>query len=296
MTEKNRTEFIKFREIKRELTPTEVKIVNFIENNTEETIRMSITDLAYKCEGSESGIVRFCKKLGFKGYQELKIALAQKAATVDEIKQLQQDVELGDSVKDICKKVCRATVQSLHDTESITKYADVERAVKLVTEAKSLSFYGMGGSGVVATDSFYRFSKLGKPCYIYTDAHSQLNRSLMTKTRDVIIAVSHSGRSRDLLLALTTAKKNGASLIAVTQFGNSPITKVADVVLYTSSNETVFRHDAMASRIAETVLLDSLFTSAAITCYKEVVKYNEESWKLIESLRINNIKELETIE
>lgn len=232
--------------------------------------------------------------MGYKGYQELKIALAQNVVSYSQVKQIQQDIELSDTVSDICKKVFNATIQSLRDTESILNSDDIKTAVEYITGANSISFYGIGGSGVVATDAFYRFSKLGISCHLFTDSHSQINRSLMTKADDVIIAISHSGKTKDVLMAVNIAKENQAKVIAVTQFGNSPITKISDVILCTSSNETVFRHEAMASRIAEQAILDSLFVAASMTRYKDVVKNYEKSWKLSESMRINNIKDLKT--
>jgi RpiR family carbohydrate utilization transcriptional regulator len=283
-----------FREMKESLTPTEEKIVAFIEGNISEMIRLSISELAARCDASESGIVRLCKKMGFKGYQDMKIALAQYVASNDEVKHLQQDVELGDSVAEICTKVFNATVQSLRDTESVLSTQNMEQAVNWIQNAGSINFYGVGGAGAVATDAYFRYLKLGIPCQAFTDAQNQINRSLTLGEKDVIVAISHSGKTRDLLLSLKTAKERGAKIIAVTQMGKTPITKLADLVFYTSSNETVFRHDAMASRIAEMVILDSLFVCGAIKNYKSVVRFYEESFELFESLRVDTIKTIKT--
>lgn len=286
------SKLIEFREIADELTPTEVRIVEYIEKNFDATVEMSITELACNCKASESGIVRLCKKMGFKGYQELKIALAKKQAGSNKAKHLMQDVELNDSTETICRKIFGATVQALKDTQDILKASEMERAVELVNAAHSINFYGLGGSGVVANDAYFRFSKLGLLCNVFIDSHSQLTRSLLTGPKDLIVAISHSGCSKDLLIALTKAKANKTPILAVTQFGNSPITKLADVTLFTSSQETIFRHDAMASRIAETVLLDSLFTCAAVTRYEEVIKYYDSSWEALKHMRVESLKDL----
>lgn len=280
------------REIKKELTPKEVKIVEYIEKNDQEVMRYSITELALKCDSSETSIVRLCKKMGFKGYQEFKIALAQNASGNQSIKHLQQDVELGDSSIDIAKKVFQASVQALHDTATILSQENLDAAVELLTKAKVISFFGVGGAGAVATDAYHRFCKLQKPCQLFTDYYSQINKSLVVDAGDLIIAVSHSGKTRDILVSLQQAKERNAKIIAVTQFGNSPITKLADIVFFTSSNETAFRHDAMASRIAEMAILDSLFTCAAFTDYQKVVSLHEESWKLFEKVKIDNLKNI----
>lgn len=278
------------REIKKELTPKERVIIEYIEKNSQEVISDSITELALKCESSESSIVRLCKKMGYKGFQELKIALAQSGPMNDTAKYLQQDVEQGDSKKDIAIKVFNTSVQALTDTVTILTEENVEKAVKLIEDSRVISFFGVGGAGVVATDAYHRFCKLKKPCQLFTDYYSQINKGLVADENDVIIAISHSGKTRDILVSLQKAKENRAKIIVITQFGNSPITKLADVVFYTSSKETAFRHDAMASRIAELAILDSLFTCTAFEDYQGVVERYEESRKIVQNVKYEHSK------
>lgn len=290
--EEKKTELMVLREIKKELTPKEAEIVEFIEQNDQDVIRCSITELALKCKASESSIVRLCKKMGYKGFQEFKIALAQNPSSEGRVKYLQQDVELGDSAGDISAKVFHASIQALKDTATILTPENMEKAVELIGKAKIISFFGVGGAGVVAMDAYHRFCKLQKPCEVFTDYYSQINKSLIVGEDDLVIAVSHSGKTRDVLVSLQQAKKNHARVIAITQFGNSPITKLADIVFYTSSNETAFRHDAMASRIAEMTILDSLFTCAAFKDYQKVVDLYETSYQMFQNVKFDNLKNI----
>ncbi|WP_418746802.1 MurR/RpiR family transcriptional regulator [Frisingicoccus sp.] len=292
----NKPGLVVLREIKKELTPKEVKIVEFIEQNQENVMRYSITELAIKCNSSESSIVRLCKKIGYKGFQEFKIALAQNTSENYSSKYLQQDVEPGDSKKDIAIKVFNASAQALMDTVTILTEEKIENGMKLIAEAEKISFFGVGGAGVVATDAYHRFCKLKKPCQLFTDYYSQVNKSLVADEHDLIIAISHSGKTRDILVSLQNAKNNNAKIIAITQFGNSPITQLADVVFFTSSKETAFRHDAMASRIAEMAILDSLFTCSAFDDYQEVVERYERSWEMFQSTKSDNIKNIKKCE
>lgn len=283
---------VALREIKKELTPKETKIVEFIEQNDQDVMRYSITELALKCNSSESSIVRLCKKIGYKGFQELKIALAQNTSEQYSSKYLQSDVEPGDSKRDIAAKVFDASIQALMDTMTILTDEKLENGMKLIAEAEKISFFGVGGAGVVATDAYHRFCKLKKPCQVFTDYYSQVNKSLVADENDLIIAISHSGKTRDVLVSLQNAKNNCAKIIAITQFGNSPITQLADVVFFTSSRETAFRHDAMASRIAEVAILDSLFTCSAFEDYQGVVERYERSWKVFQRTKSDNINDI----
>lgn len=288
--------FTLFQEMKNDLTPKENDIIEYIEKNSKEVIGLTITELSEKCNVSVSGVVRACKKMGFKGYQEFKIFLAQNIDIKNEIKYLQQDIETNDSIQDIYNKVFNATIQDLKDTVKVMSSDNMEQAVKMINSAKSISFFGVGGAGVVATDAYYRFSKLNIPCQAYIDSHNQINQALMMDKDSIIIAISHSGKTRDILISLDIAKKRGIKIIAITQVGNTPITKLADLYFFTNSKETAFRHDAMASRIVEITLLDSMFTCAAFKNYKNIVKYYDESWKVFRSMQINSIKELNKLD
>lgn len=283
--------FIRLKEIENDLTPSDRKVSDYIMEHREEIIYLSITDLAQRCKVSESTIVRLCKKLRLKGYQELRVELAREIASP--VKQIHEMVNLTDTVQDIQKKVFQAAAQSLYDTSKILAIDCLEKAIEWIKQCNSITFFGIGGSGVIASDAFYRFSKLGIPSHVATDGHSQMNKAIHLQEKDVVIAVSHSGKTRDVIHALDIAKQHGARTIAITQFGHSPITEVADLVLFTSSTETAFRSEAMASRIAQAVLLDTICVAVGLAKYEDVVSNYEKSRKATERMRIKSVREIE---
>lgn len=283
--------FVRLREISESLTSAEKKVADFIVLHREEVIRMSITDLAVKSQGSESTIVRLCKKLRLRGYQELRVALAQ-AAVQPAVKQIHEKVTLEDRPEQTMRKVFQAAAQALSDTESILSNEHLNNTIDFLKNAASITFFGIGASGVIALDAFYRFSKLGIPCHVATDGHSQMNKAILLNERDVVIGISHSGRTLDVLRALDLAKNRGAKVVAITQFGHSPITEIANAVLFTSSRETAFRTEAMASRVAQNVILDALFVSVSLTRYEEVIKNYELTRTYTSDMRVDNIRSL----
>lgn len=284
--------FVKLREIADDLTSAEKKVADYIIRNSDDVIRMSITELAQNSASSESTIVRLCKKLRLRGYQELRMALAQDLVLQSPVKQIHEKVNLTDNVEQIMRKVFQAAGQALSDTESVLSLEHLAKAVEYVKNADSISFYGIGASGVIAMDAYYRFSKLGIKCHYAIDGHSQTTNAVLLKKGDVVVGISHSGRTKDVVRSMDIARKKGVRTIAVTQFGHSPITEVADAVLCTSSRETAFRSEAMASRIAQSVILDSLFVSVALTRYEQVISNYEQAREITEGMRINDIKEL----
>jgi DNA-binding MurR/RpiR family transcriptional regulator len=283
--------FIRMREIERELTSAEKKVSDYILEHPEDVIRLTITELAIQCESSESTIVRLCKKLRFKGYQDLRVALAQDL--VSPVKQIHEQVELNDQTDQIMRKVFQAAVQALHDTETILSAESMKAASQLLKKARSITFFGIGASGVIAQDAFYRFSKLGISCHVASDGHSQMNRAILLSEGDVVIGISHSGRSREVIHAMAIAKERGAKTIAITQFGHSPITEIAEIVLFTSSRETLYRAEAMASRIAQSVILDSLFVDISLDRYEEVLRNYERMKAATRGMKIDDLRDLE---
>lgn len=281
---------IRLRESLNDMTSAERKASEYILQHSQDIINMSITELAQKSQSSESTIVRLCKKIRLRGYQELRVALAQDLASP--VKQIHEKVSLEDSSEQIKSKVFQAAVQALIDTESVLSDEHMNLSVKWIENANNIVFFGIGASGVIALDAFYRFSKLGISCSAATEGHSQLNRAIHLNEGDVVIGISHSGRTRDVIKALHVAKSYGAKTIAITQFGHSPITEVADIILFTSSRETAFRSEAMASRIAQSVILDSLFVAASLSRYEEVIDNYEEAKEVLSDMRIDHVREV----
>lgn len=282
--------FVRLREIEDDLTPSDRKVSDYIKKNKEEIIYLSITDLAQRCKVSESTIVRLCKKLRLKGYQELRVELAREIASP--VKQIHEMVNLTDTVQDIQKKVFQAATQSLNDTSKTVSMDSMEKAIEWIKQCNSITFFGIGASGVIASDAFFRFSKLGIPSYIATDGHSQMNKAIHLSEKDVVVAISHSGKTRDVIHALDLVKKHGARTIAITQFGHSPITEVADLVLFTSSTETAFRSEAMASRIAQAALLDTICVAVSLSKYENVVSNYEKLRNATAGMRIESVREI----
>ncbi|XID92671.1 MurR/RpiR family transcriptional regulator [Paenibacillaceae bacterium WGS1546] len=282
--------FVRLREIMDDLTSAEKKVAEYIAQNIEDVVRLSITELAQKSESSESTIVRLCKKLKLKGYQELRVLLAQES--VSPVKRIHEKVSLTDTEEETMRKVFQAAAQALTDTESVLPVDQMVKAVRYLSEAESITFFGIGASGVIAQDAYYRFSKLGINCFAATEGHSQLNKAILLGEKDVVVGISHSGCTRDVVMALDVARKQGARTIAITQFGQSPIMDAADVVLFTSSRETAFRTEAMASRIAQSAILDSLFVSVSLTRYEQVLSNYDRAKEVSSVMRIGHIRDL----
>ncbi|WP_342043180.1 MurR/RpiR family transcriptional regulator [Bacillus sp. OTU2372] len=248
------------------LRDSEKKIIEFIEQNQDEIIHLSITEVAERSETSESSVVRLCKRLGYKGFQDLKINLAKEVIAPE--KQIHEVIEKGDDVVKIKKKVFQSNIQALYDSIEVCNDEELRKAVDAISNARFIEFYGTGGSGTVAFDAHHKLLKLGIKSFAYNDTILQAMSASVLTNQDVVIGISHTGSNTDVLAALKLAKEAGATIICITNSSKSPITKISDIVLQTASNETLFRTDAISSRIAQLTIIDILVAAVANQQYE----------------------------
>jgi len=273
----------KLRDVADQVTDAEARACEYITSNASFVMNSSLSVVSAASAVSEATIIRLCRKVDLSGYQELRLALAQDHAghIVDAI---HEDVNLDDEPPELLRKVFTGFVNALTDTLRVVDEGQFRGALDAITAAESISFFGLGASGAVAQSAYFRFMRLGIPCYVLTDSSGQLSRVSMMSRGDVVVAISHSGRSPDLIFAVENARKRGAQCITVTQYGQQPLVKASDYVLNTSSVETAFRSEAMASRVAQQALLDALFVGASLPRYEAVAAAIDEHRRLSEQL------------
>jgi RpiR family carbohydrate utilization transcriptional regulator len=225
-------------------------------------IYASVNEVAAAAGVSEATVMRLCRLLGFRGFQDFKIALARELVTP--LQRLHEEVAEGDDAATIVHKVFNANIDALQDTLAVLDMKAMDAAAKWLLEARLILLIGVGTSGPIVTDASNKFFRLGLVVQAITDAHLMMMAAALLTPRDVLLAVSHSGSTRDTVETAKTAKNAGARVICITNNSLSPLTKTADLVLATASRETRFRQEAMASRLCQTSILDSLYTLIAL--------------------------------
>ncbi|MFG6147895.1 MurR/RpiR family transcriptional regulator [Halobacillus sp. B23F22_1] len=240
----------------------EKKIADYILEQPETIIHHTINQVADELDVAESTVFRFCKRIGFKGYQALKIALA--AEIVTPIKDIHEEINDGDSIITVSEKVFHSNSKTLESTLQILDGQAIEEAVDALLQARKIEFYGCGGSAVVALDGYHKFIRTGLLTSTQLDSHMQLMSASQLAEDDVAVIISHSGTTKDSLDVLRVLKEKGIKTIAITNFAKSPLTKEADISLYTVSEETDFRSEAFSSRIAQLSIIDALYTNIMI--------------------------------
>lgn len=243
--------------------PAEKAVAEFVLNNAEQVMQMSVSEAARDIGVGESTVIRFCRALGYKGYQEFKLRLAQDL--VEPVEFIHENITFGDSCADLAQKVFQTNIKAVEDTMKALDTDMVEVAAKALATARRIDIYGVGYSSFTALDAKLKFVRLGLSADAYGDAHLQVMAAASLSSHDVAIGISNSGSTKDVIDALTTARKSGATTIAITNFSPSPITRASDLVLLTASPESPLGGEVLTSRIAQLCVLDVLSVALAVT-------------------------------
>ena len=239
------------------LTKAEQKVAEYILDSAPKVVHLSITELAEAAGSAEATVFRLCQKVGFKGYQHFKIALAQDLHSPGE--PIYREFHKDDSVAILTRKVFANIGEGLQDTLKIIDSSVLERAIDLLDRARRIDAYGAGGSAVIAADIEHRFMRFALPVRAYADSHLQIISAALLQPGDVVIAISHSGANRALLDSVAMAKKSGAATIAITSHMKSPLSELADVSLFGVAREAEIGYEAMVSRIIHLAIVDILY-------------------------------------
>jgi RpiR family carbohydrate utilization transcriptional regulator len=251
------------RELQADLPPKAKQIAELIIAQPESFIHMSITEVAETCGVSEGTTVSFCRRVGVRGFQELKILLARDL--IEPVRQIQEDLHRGDDTATVTDHIFAAHAASLHETRRLLSMESLAKAASLLRQAHRIEIYGIGSSAPIAQDLSYRLLQLGLAAGAVIDSHVQAVSAGMTGPTVTTVTVSHSGSTVETVLATRLAREAGARTIGITRLGKSPLAAHCDVLLYTVANETRYRPEAMSSRVAQLAIIDTLVSCCALT-------------------------------
>ena len=263
------------------LRKSEAKVADYVLANASEVIKMRIVDLASRSEVSEPTVIRFCKAIGFDGFQSFKLQLAQQLGLGSVFTQFA--VEDNDTVADLINKVFDTTVGSLITAREEINSEVLEQAITIISSARRVEFYGFGASGSVAADAQHKFFRLQLSSAAYTDPHIQRMSAISLGPEDVVVAISQSGETQALLQSVALAREAGANVIGLAPH-NTSLSRVCNLAIYVNMEEDLKSFTPVSSRIAHLVVIDVLATGVARhrkPLLKEHLKRLEKSQKAL---------------
>ncbi|WP_249869035.1 MurR/RpiR family transcriptional regulator [Oceanobacillus saliphilus] len=244
-----------------QFSKTEKKISTYILNHAELIPNMTTKELANKADVSEASVIRFPKKIGIGSFKTFKIVLAQELAVKEEYITDFSILQKKDSPYEMFQKVVHVNKNAIESTMESVDKKELEEAVTALKNARKIVFYGVGGSAIAAMDALYKFTKLGFQVEFNLDFHYMLSRVPHLNSEDVFVAISMSGRTKDILDLAKLSQEKGAKVIAITNMNKSPLYKKADIRLATPNVEQDFRIGSITSRMTQLTIVDSLYIS-----------------------------------
>jgi len=248
------------------LSNAESKVAQYVLANYNDVLNCTISELADKAGASDASVLRFCRRIGYKGYHEFKIDIARDM--IPHHQHLNSRFGPNESTETICHKIFQSEIEALTETLMILDMNMLEAAAAAIAAANRVEIFGSGGSGVVALDAQHKFLKIGIKVAAYTDTDSQAMSASLLGEGDVAWGISHSGSNRNVTRCLRMARKQNATIITLSASCKSPFVKTADIALFVASKETVFKSESVSGRMAHLAVIDSLVASVAMKNYK----------------------------
>ncbi len=243
-------EFIQiYNQNKDKLTRSENKLANYIASHTERVIYDTIKSLGKATNTGDATIVRLCKKLGYSGFSDLKIALAQDSMMIPAKEHAGEETTFESSSKIL--------VASIQKTEELINPMTLNKAVELLAQAKRIHIFGLGHSGESARDYERTWLRIGLIANAESDPHIQVQVATLLNKDDVVVGLSLSGHTKDTYQSLKVAQKYGAKIISITNDLSSPIAQLGDVSLQTSVSEFM-NIGTVAGQVSQLYLCDVL--------------------------------------
>lgn len=231
-----------------QLTRSGHAVADYLLQHADEAQYLSISSLARECNVAEATVFRFCRALGFDGYHEMRIALAQANATGT--MSSQRELQPGASTETLFEHASARLFTAINGTQNALSVEAVDEAARMLREAKQVFCFGQGGSMLLANDICARFASLSTKFRTSGDSHLQLLTASLMNEADVILFVSYSGATRDMMETLRTAKAAGAKIILLTHYEDSPGASLADVVLRCGAQESPLDSGSIPIKVA----------------------------------------------
>lgn len=253
---------VKITAMKNQLTSMEKRIAEYVLEDPERIKNLNTYDVAKNCKVSQATIVRFAKKMGFSGFPEFKLTLSQDIGNrkaESHINIMHEELKPNDTFEIIGKKVANENIRAVNNTYEITDFNELEKAVQAINKARKIMLAGVGFSGIVAKDFYFKLMELGKVASFENDSHMQLSYISTMNENDILFVISHSGKTLELFNLVKVAKNRGIKIITLTNVANNPIRELGDIKLGTVEMKSDFRATALSPRISQLTVIDMIY-------------------------------------
>ena len=239
------------------LYEAEKKIADYVINNKEKIIEMTVSELATQSNVSEATIVRFCKKCELKGFHDLKINIAKEMINSKD-NNITNELD-SNNIAQSLQNILANKIEELKQTISMINEEDIKKILDAIKKARVVQFAAVGNTIPVAMDGAYKFNQLGIASFTNTIWETQLAFTYTLTKEDVVIVISNSGSSKNLVTLLDIANERQATTISITNHENSPVANKSKYHINTATREKLFLDEFSFSRVSAMVVIETLY-------------------------------------
>lgn len=238
-------------------------IAQYVIASPHKVTQLSIADLSEEVNAGEASVIRFCRQLGYKGFQNFKMELAIELAmndSDDNSTLLEAEIQKTDDAHTIGLKLQGTISTVLSETLNLLDMEQMERVVEALHTCNCAYIFGVGASGLTAEEMKHKLMRIGLRVDALTNNHFMYMQAALLKVGDVAIGISHSGHSPETAHALDLARQAGATTVALTHNLGSPLSKVADITLINGNRQGRLQGDSIGTKTAQLFVLDLIYT------------------------------------
>ncbi|UYG97549.1 MurR/RpiR family transcriptional regulator [Cytobacillus firmus] len=260
-------------------TSSESELAKYIIDNPDEVSQLSINQIAKKIHISPATITRFCQKISFSGFNEFKhelkryIDLRNKPAMSSDIKEI-----------DYFSNLYQNHLEIIETTFRNMTYLDIQQAVSLLTEARKVHVYGIGNSGIAAQEFKWKFFRIGIQVESITDPHQAVMDAALSSGGSLVIGISVSGKTKEVIDAVKIAKRQGATVLAITSDKTSDLSRLADLSLLVMSKSSMHMGQNISPTLPLFLLFDLLYTELVAKDYVNRVQIRDKTLRALKDI------------
>jgi DNA-binding MurR/RpiR family transcriptional regulator len=284
------TTTVRLRALLPSLAPAEQRVAQRVLDDPQGVASSTISELADRCQTSETTVIRFCRAVGFSGYPALRLTLAAEQGRAQRdsgtARAVSGDIGPGDDLDQVVAKIAFADARAVEETGQQLDVRALHAVVDALVPARRIDVYGVGASAFVAQDFQMKLHRIGQVAFAWSDFHRALTSAALLNGDDVAVGISHSGATQDTIEAIGLARERGATTVALTNFPRAPLAQMADHVLTTAARETTFRSGATASRLAQLTVVDCIFVGVAQRTFDQTQQALQATHDAVQGRRV----------
>lgn len=241
------------------LTASEQKIADYILLNSEVFLKSNAQEIGDLTQTSGASVIRFCKKLGFSGLENLKVEVAKSNINSHDNQKIDPIIESADTNDILVNKIYSNIETSLKRTIHLMDFQLLEKIIDIIRKANKVYLYGIGASSLSAYDLYHKFNRINKTTFYGFDGHMNIEFAVHSQPSDVAIAISYGGNTKEVLLAVKQLKENKTPVIAIVKEGESSLSQLADYCLFVPNTEKQIKMGALSSKFSQSFLVDIIY-------------------------------------